>query len=501
MKALVKALILASLPALAGCRPAAEKVVQAGPLSVTLSIHPDPPIASDNRLRVVLRDAQGRPVDGAAVHLAFDMPAMGAMAEMKGEGESRPLGGGRYDVDYTLPMDGEWAITLEIAAPQTAPQRIELKVSPPRAGFVLLGGAAAPANARSMAAMPGMPGLAGGAAEPAAGRPSLSLPIERQQLIGVTTGAVEERPLVERLRATGVVRVDERSLADVTLRYEAFVEKLFVAETGKRVAVGQPLLTVYSPDLLSAEQELLDVERGGGRASALVAAARKRLRFWDLTASQIADLERRAAADGTVVIHAPIAGVVLEKDVVEGTHVQPGMVLYRLGNLGHLIWIEAEMYESDAPFVAVGEPATASLPALGGAPYQARVTFVAPTVDEKTRTLTARLELANPSLALKPGMYADVEIGRPLGTRLAVPDSALILTGEHRYVFVERAPGRLEPVEVRVGAQAGDYDEVLSGLRRGDRVVTSGTFLVASEAQLRGVFAHWSDGGLDGGGR
>jgi Cu(I)/Ag(I) efflux system membrane fusion protein len=293
------------------------------------------------------------------------------------------------------------------------------------------------------------------------------------------------------------VQVDERALVDVTLRYEAYIEKLFVAETGKRVTAGQPLLRAYSPDLLSAQRELLNLLQAGqapaGHGSALVEAARERLRFWDLTASQIAEIERTGRADGTIVVHAPQAGVVLEKDVVEGTRAMPGMVLYRIGNLGR-IWVQAQMYEFDAPFVAVGEPATVVVPAFGSQTYQARVTFVAPTLDDKTRTLAARLELSNPDLALKPGMFVEVNIERPLGVRLAIPDAALILSGEHRYAFVARGPGRLQPIEVRVGALSDGYDEVLAGVSKGDRVVTGANFLVASEAQLRGVFPRWEMG-------
>ncbi len=487
-----------ALLAAAACGKPAARTVAAGPLKTQLSIDPDPPYAGENRLHVTLRDEQGRPVDGAKVSLAYDMPAMGAMPEMKGRGESRPLGDGRYEIDYQLPMEGDWAVTVDVAAPDRPPQRIQLEISPPRRGFTVVGETAAKAGG----GMSGMPGMGG--APPAPGAENvLEIPPERQQLIGVTYGTVEERPLSVRLRAAGHVQVDERALADVTLRYEIYVEQLFVAETGKRVAAGQPLLRAYSPDLLSAERELLQVEGGGlpvgAHPNALVRAARERLRFWELGEAQIAALERSGKADGTIVVHAPASGVVLEKDVVEGTHAMPGMVLYRIGNLGR-IWVQAEMYEYDAPFVAVGEPATVKLPALGERAYEARVTFVAPTLDVKTRTLAARLELHNPGLELKPGMFAEVDVDRPLGTRLAVPDAALILSGEHRYVFVDRGEGKLQPLEVRVGALSDGWDELLAGLRKGDRVVTGANFLVASEAQLRGVVARWDLDFPDGGG-
>ena len=275
----------------------------------------------------------------------------------------------------------------------------------------------------------------------------------------------------------------------MTLKYEAYVEKLFVGETGKAVKEGQPLLRLYSPDLLAAEEELLTARKSGA-VQEIVSAAERRLTYWGLTREQIAELERRGRADGRVTVTAPAGGVVLERAVVEGTHAMPGTNLYRIGNLGR-VWVQSAVYERDAPFVSVGLLAKISVPSLPGEPTEASVSFVAPTVDQKTQTLEARLELTNAKLLLKPGMFADVVIDVPLGVRLSVPDSALLLSGKHRYAFVDRGGGRLEPVEVEVGALAGDYDEVRSGLAKGDRVATGATFLLSSEAKLRDALPHW----------
>jgi Cu(I)/Ag(I) efflux system membrane fusion protein len=205
---------------------------------------------------------------------------------------------------------------------------------------------------------------------------------------------------------------------------------------------------------------------------------------------QLAELERRGSADGRVNISSPASGVILDKAVVEGAHVMPGSNLYRIGNLGR-IWVQAAVYERDAPLVSVGQPGKVSLPSLAGESVEARVAFVAPTVDEKTRTLEARLEVVNPKLLLKPGMFADVLIEVPLGVKLSVPDSALLISGQHRYAFVDRGDGRLEATEVEVGALAGDYHEVKSGLAKGDRVALSATFLLSSEAKLRDALPRW----------
>jgi Cu(I)/Ag(I) efflux system membrane fusion protein len=466
---------------LTACRGGAGKGAQAGDLKVNLALDPDPPSTGDNHLRVELRDAAGKPVDGARLAFIYDMPAMGAMPEMKGGGDVHPLGGGRYDVVYPLSMLGDWYLTLSIDAPGHPPSEVRLKVSPPRKGFTLERAAAATET---------------GSVAPAGAGPLLELPVERQQLIGVTYATVEERPLALSLRAAGRIEVDERQVQEVTLKYEAYVQKLYVAETGKAVKAGDPFLTLYSPDLLAAEQELLQARRaaaagepGGER---LLRGATQRLKFWDLTLDQIDAIARHGHDDGTLTIRSPGNGVVLEKAALVGMHAMPGTTLYRIGNLGR-IWVQADVYELDAPHVAVGQPARMSLPSAPGQSFAGRVSFIAPTLDEKTRTLRARLEFANASLTFKPGMFADVIIEAPLGPRLAVPDRALLLSGEHRYAFVERGPGKLEPVEVRTGARSGDYDEVLSGLKKGDRVVLGAAFLVSSEAQLRSALPRWSN--------
>ncbi len=464
--ALVLALVLFGFVA-ASCRKQRPTAVKAGDLDVRVAIDPDPPTTGENRLRISIRDESGKPVDGAQLAFEYDMPAMGAMPEMKGGGDVKAEGGGRYIVTYPLSMQGDWRVTLGIDAPGHPHTSIKLKVSPPRKGFVIEGkgtGATTPGKA-------------------------IEVPLGRQQMIGVTFDTVEERPLTVRLRAAGRVAVDERKLSDVTLKYEAFVEKLFVGETGRAVKEGQPLLRLYSPDLLAAEEELLTARKAGA-APQITSAAERRLAYWGLTREQIADLERRGTADGRVTIFAPASGVVLEKAVVEGARVMAGSNLYRIGNLGS-VWVQAAIYERDVPFVWLGQPAKVSVPSLAGEPSEARVAFVAPTVDEKTRTLEARLELTNPKLLLKPGMFADVIVEAPLGVRLSVPDSALLMSGLHRYAFVDRGEGKLEPVEVEVGALAGEYDEVKSGLAKGDRVATGATFLLSSEAKLRDALPRW----------
>jgi membrane fusion protein, copper/silver efflux system len=447
--------------------------LRAGDLLVQIAIDPDPPRAGENVLHVTVKDASGKAVDGARVGFVYDMPAMGAMPEMKGNGETKPLGGGKYDVSYGLPMLGDWYLTLEIEAPGHPPGQLRFKVSPPRKGYTVESRAAG-AGARE-----GAPQM-------------LEMSLERQQLIGVVFAKVERRPLSLSLRAPGRVQVDETQVADVVLKYDAYVEKLFVDQTGQGVKAGQPLLVLYSPDLLASEQDYLVAIRSQGVPGneQLVHASEERLRLWGLSDAQIAELRKRGKAEPRVTIHSPASGAVLEKNVVAGTRAMAGNVLYRIGNLGK-IWVLADLFESDAPYVQVGQPAIMSLPWTSGATWKGTVQFVYPTVDEKTRAVRARLAFPNAQLSFKPGMFVDVNVQVPLGNRLAVPDNALLASGEHRYAFVKRGEGKLQATEVRVGAMAGDYDEVLAGLTEGEEVATQATFLLSSEAQLRSALPRW----------
>ncbi len=436
-RAMTFALALLTLPFAVAPREvtaAAEASAQLGDLTVKLVSNPDPPRTGDNQMTVALQDASGRSVDGARLAFVWDMPAMGAMPEMKGTGKTSLGGAGRYVVTYPLAMEGDWYLTLAIDAPGHAHQELKMKVATGRSGIAI---ESAPVGASS----------------------GISVSAERRQLIGVKLATVEQRPLSVTMRAAGRVAVDERNVADVTLKYEAFVQKVYVGETGKTVRKGQPLCLVYSPDLLSAEEELLAARRSGA-SGALTVGLERRLASWDLSSSQIQAVENAGKAEGRLTISAPAPGVVLDKSIVEGARVEAGTTLYRIGNLGR-VWIQAAIAERDAGLVSVGQPAQVRVGAISE-PLAARVTFVAPTVDDKTRTIGARLELANARLALKPGMFAEVVINAPLGPRLALPDSAVLLSGEHHYVFVDRGGGSFQPVEVQVG-DAG------RGLRRGAR--------------------------------
>jgi Cu(I)/Ag(I) efflux system membrane fusion protein len=468
-------LAAAALLLLEACAKKKEtfSTLHAGDMLVQLQLDPDPPRAGDNGLRVELMDAQGKAIDGAQLGFVYDMAAMGSMPEMKGGGDVKAMSGGKYQITYPLPMLGDWTVTLGIDAPGHPHAELRFKVSPPRKGYTVE--------------------TRGATASREGGPQTMELAPERQQLIGVVYAKVERRPLSITLRASGRVEVDETQVSDVVLKYDAYVNKLFVDQTGQQVKKGAPLLTLYSPELLSAERDYLVALRSPGvpGSEQLVRAAEERLKLWNLGEAQIAALRKRGSAEPRVTIHSPTDGTVLEKTVVAGTKAMAGNVLYRIGNLGR-IWVIADLFESDAPYLRPGLPATLTLPFAGGATLKGNVHFVYPTVDEKTRSVRARLVFPNARLSLKPGMFADVKVEVPLGTRLSVPDDALLASGEHRYAFVKRGEGELQAKEVKVGA-LGDYDEVLDGLVEGEEVATQATFLLSSEAQLRSALPRWSN--------
>ena len=322
---------------------------------------------------------------------------------------------------------------------------------------------------------------------------------ERRQEIGVVTARVERRALVVPVRAVGKVVVDETKLADVTVKYQGWIETLYVDEPGQLVRRGQPLFALYSPELLAAQHEYLaalssqaDARSSGApdRADYLVAAARQKLRLWDLTPGQIERLGRTRQPIASIPILSTVSGYVIEKEVVEGSAVEPGMRLFRLAGLDE-IWVEAEVYESELVLLKAGDSALVTFPYVPGRTFAGTIAFVYPYLDPASRTGRVRVKVPNPGLELKPDMYANVSLGRALGERLAVPQAAILFAGDRQFVFVDLGEGRLAPRRITAGQRAGDWVEVLEGLRAGDVIVTSGNFLVAAEARLKLPLEQW----------
>jgi len=340
--------------------------------------------------------------------------------------------------------------------------------------------------------MPGMSGMAGMSVTQTG---SVQLTAEQMKQFGITFGTAAIQPLVSETRTTGVVTFDETRIAQVAPKFGGFVEHLYVNYTGQPVRRGQPLLEIYSPELVAAQQELLlagqlqrDIGRSAvpgvpGNSTDLVTAAKRRLQLWDISEGQIDQILRSGQVRRTLTLFARASGVVVDKKVLQGQSVVPGEVLYTIADLTD-VWVEVQLREADAASVAPGSAADIEVAGLPNRAFAGRVTYVYPTLDSISRSVRAKVVVANPGGILKPGMYATVRLATPSRSALTVPSSAVLRTGERNMVFIDMGKGELMPRDVEIGRTAGDYTEVLSGIQPGQRVVTSAQFLLDSESNL-----------------
>ncbi len=319
---------------------------------------------------------------------------------------------------------------------------------------------------------------------------------EKQQLVGIRTTVVQFQPLVKKIRTVGIVGYDETKVAHVYTKVDGWIDKLFVNYTGKLVKKGQPLFTLYSPDLVSTQEEYLlalqakeslgsssfpEIRSG---AASLLEATRRRLRLWDIAEEEIQEVERTGEPKKNLTIFSPLNGFVIKKEAFQGMKVMPDREIYTIADLS-VVWVNADIYEFDLPHVRIGQKATITLSYFPGHQFTGRVSWISPVLDEKTRTTKVRLEFANHDFMLKPEMYANVEIEEQVGKRLAVPDEAVLDSGLRKVVFVDRGAGRFEPREVKLGGKFNGTYEILSGLSAGEQILASASFLLDSESRLR----------------
>jgi RND family efflux transporter MFP subunit len=309
------------------------------------------------------------------------------------------------------------------------------------------------------------------------------------QLMNIQTTEITGGPLRRSIRTVGTIDYNETALADVTTKFKGWIEKLNADATGQLVMKGDPLFEIYSPELYSAQVEYLTATEPGNQSGGddlLKTSALTKLKYFDISDEQIAELNKTRQPQKTLRILAPQDGFVIEKNVVQGQMVDAGMNIYRLADIG-IVWVYAQVYEQDLPHVQLGQEADVTLPSMPDREFRGRVTYIYPNVDEKTRTAKVRLEFENPGYFLKPGMFVSVQIASELKpSALLVPDSAVLRSGEKNTVFVALPGGKFDPRTVLLGAEAeNDQYEVISGLQEGERVVTSGQFMLDSESQLR----------------
>lgn len=361
----------------------------------------------------------------------------------------------------------------------------------------------------TMQDMPGMPGMkteSKPVSPTAPGAPSgnaIFIAPQRQQLIGVKSVPAEVKPLVKEIRTVGKVTHDETRLTHIHTKVTGYIEEVFVDFVGKPVKRGDPLFTIYSPDLVATQEEYLLALKSrevlkdssfpwiSNGSVNLLEAARRRLRLWDISEEEIQTLEKEGKAKRALTIYSPVTGIVIERAAYHhGRFVNPEMDLYTIVDLSS-VWVLAEIYEYELPFVREGLMAEVEFPyASQSKPLRGKVTYVYPHLNPKTRTTQVRMEFPNPDLTLRPDMFFNVKLQVDLGRQVVVPEDAVLDTGTEQYVFVDKGDGYFEPRPVKLGAEAGGYFAIQSGLKAGERVVTAANFILDSESRLKGAFAN-----------
>jgi Cu(I)/Ag(I) efflux system membrane fusion protein/cobalt-zinc-cadmium efflux system membrane fusion protein len=319
---------------------------------------------------------------------------------------------------------------------------------------------------------------------------------EQMNNIGVRTGTVEYKQLNDEIRATGTVDVDERLQSSVQVRFSGYIRKVFADATYQYIRKGDPLFTIYSPDLVATQEEYLLARRNqsalsgssidgvASGASSLTTAAEQRLRQWDIPNSEIAKLQESGKALNELTINSPASGYIMERNVLPNMYVEPATKLYALADLSQ-VWVNAQIFQNDVGRLKRGDSSAITVDAYPGRTFHGRVEEILPQVDMTTRTVRVRLAVSNPGVTLKPGMFVNVDLKSALGRQLVVTASAVFQTGTRQVVFVDHGNGSLEPKDVSLGARVGDDFVVLKGLQARQQIVTSASFLLDSESQLQ----------------
>ncbi|MGO9013641.1 MAG: efflux RND transporter periplasmic adaptor subunit [Dissulfurispiraceae bacterium] len=332
--------------------------------------------------------------------------------------------------------------------------------------------------------------------------PTVEIPPEKQQLIGVKTVVAGIKPLQKIIRTVGMVQYDERRLATVNTKFEGWIEKLHVDYTGRYVRKGEPLAEIYSPELLATQQEFIDLLQWDKKnkavkndavgsmlandSRAIVEGARQRLRLMDISEEQINRIEQTGKPVRSLTIYSPVSGYVVQKMAFQGMRTMPGEKLFDIADLS-TVWILSDIFEYELPLIKTGEKALISLSYFPGREFSSTIDYVYPTIAGDTRSAKVRFTVPNPGNKLKPQMYTDVEVKINLGKKLVIPDDAILDAGKRQVVYVDKGEGNFEPREVTIGIRADGMVEIMSGLKAGERVASAANFLIDSEAKLKGI--------------
>jgi len=344
-----------------------------------------------------------------------------------------------------------------------------------------------------MQGMPGMPGMKSGGGTKGAQTSEFVVPAERQQQIGVTYATVQRKPLLHTIRSVGMVVPDKARNWQFVSRVDGYIQKLHVTAPGEIVEKGAPLLSIYSPDLLTSEREFMELLRMRDEAKTkdaretperLIASAKQRLRLWNVADEQIAELERTRKAPENLTLLSPFRGVVQSVPVEQGKNVKVGDMLVEVADLS-VVWVWAEFYENELSMLQIGQKIDINAKSYPGEKFEGSVSLINPFLDEAKRTARVRIDIPNPAFKLRPGMYVNAELGMNMGQGLTIPVSAVMPTGSRNVVFINKGDGRLEPRVVQLGSKYGNSYEVQDGLNDGEQVVASANFLIDAESKVQ----------------
>ncbi len=532
---LISVLALVSITLLFnGCGESEQSVQRIGNYAVALRVSPDPPAVGLNTFKVKVEDKGGQPVTDATVHIHYSMPAMAGMPAMADEAKATHVGNARYEARIDLGAGGKfpWDVKVEVVQGQNILAVTQWQVTPGTKGikFAAAESSTGEVDYYTCTMHPSVkqkePGTcpicamdlvpvykdSGAPEKDTADKKvrTVNIPLYQQQLIGVQRDTVKRRSVSKTIRTIGHVAYNERKIAAINLKFSGWIEKLHVDYTGKFVKRGQPLFDIYSPELVSTQEEYLQVLQetsrpaslasldqrlsgsNGERQNNLLKSARQRLLLWGISEKQIREIENAGAPKLTLTFYSPVTGYVLEKNAVEGRKAQQGTDLYTIADLS-TVWVHADVYEYELPFTKIGQTAEISLSYDPGINYVGKVDYIYPTLESQTRTAKIRLVFPNPDLKLKPDMYADIEIKVNHAGQLTIPETAVLNTGARQLVFVDRGNGRFEPREIKLGTKVGRYYVVLEGLEQGETIVKSGNFLIDAEAHVQGVLQRMED--------
>ncbi len=476
-----------------------NEIIEAGLYRVQVKIEPTPPVVGKNNLIIIVEDKSGQTVAGAKIRAIAQMPAMGSMSAPVDIRETEP---GIYSGELKLTMKGEWPLTVDIESEKLGHGDLIFDLTTGRKDLKLTTATPGGISHYTCSMHPSVKSTTAGTCPICAMNlvpitkkelqsGSISMDARRRQLIGVTTGKAELKKLVQTIRAASRVTYNQTQFTDITLKFNGWIGKLQANFVGVSVIKGNPLFTVYSPELLSAQQEYLEtLRRRKGKLDSLLRAARLRLTLWDISKTQIKQLEKRNAPIEYLPIMSPTNGIVIEKTIVSGSAVKAGQKLLRIADLSS-VWVAGEIYEYEIPLVKVGMEVRVVLPELSDKTLPGKISYISPYLESDTRTATVRVELDNSDGTLKPEMYAHLHIEVNLGKRLVVPEAAVLYAGNSRVVFLDLGNGQLQPRKIKTGLRNADDIEVLEGLEPGDIVVTSGNFLIAAESKLKAGIDQW----------